>query len=121
MPNLNAALGVAQLEQLPKFLSAKRKIADTYKIALADVIEVQQEPAGCQSNFWLNAVICDDQAMRDAILETTNEAGVMTRPIWTLMSHLPMFSNCDKGPLGVSEWLSARVVNIPSGITAAML
>ena len=121
MPNLNAALGVAQLEQLPIFIAAKRQIAASYAAALADVIEVQQEPADCQSNFWLNAVICEDQAMRDTLLEASNSAGVMTRPIWTLMSHLPMYSGCDKGPLDVSEFLSSRVVNIPSGVTVAML
>jgi len=121
MPNLNAALGVAQLERLPAFLGAKRALAARYVAALTDVVEVVVEPAECASNYWLNAVVCDDRAARDAVLTETNAAGVMTRPIWALMTRLPMYQACAAGPLEVSHWLEDRVVNIPSGVTAGML
>ena len=79
------------------------------------------EPEGCQSNYWLNAIICEDGAARDTVLTATNAAGVMTRPIWALMTRLPMYAGCDRGPLPMAEWLEARVVNIPSGVTKGML
>ena len=120
MPNLNAALGLAQLEQLGLFLKVKRHIFDSYTAALSNIIEIQREPKHCISNFWLNAVICEDKNMRDVVLRETNAAGVMTRPIWTLLSQLPMYSNCDSGPLDVSQWLADRVVNVPSGVTEGM-
>jgi aminotransferase in exopolysaccharide biosynthesis len=119
MPNLNAALGVAQLERLGAFLQEKRALARHYIDGLDGMIEVVREPDGCRSNYWLNAVICDDQAMRDALLAATNAAGVMTRPIWALMTTLPMFRDAPSGPLAMSEWLAARVVNLPSGIRGA--
>ena len=116
LPNLNAALGVAQLEQLEGFVAEKRALAARYAQALSGLVEVMAEPAGCRSNYWLNALICEDLAMRDAMLAATNAAGVMTRPIWALMTRLPMYVAALRGPLPVSEWLEARVVNIPSGI-----
>lgn len=121
MPNLNAALGVAQLERLPAFLAAKRTLASRYQADLAGLVEVVVEPEGCQSNYWLNAIICEDGAARDTVLTATNAAGVMTRPIWALMTRLPMYAGCDRGPLPMAEWLEARVVNIPSGVTKGML
>ena len=121
MPNLNAALGVAQLERLAQFIVAKRALATRYIAALQDQIDVVAEPEGCQSNYWLNAVVCDDKAMRDALLKATNDAGVMTRPIWALMTRLPMFAACDSGPIPTAQWLEDRVVNIPSGVTQRML
>lgn len=119
MPNLNAALGVAQLEQIETFVAEKRALASYYQQALAADIEVVYEPVDCRSNYWLNAVVCEDQAMRDAMLKETNKAGVMTRPIWTLMTRLPMFSGAMCGPLEMSHWLEARVVNLPSSVRGA--
>jgi len=116
MPNLNAALGVAQLERLDSFVAEKRALAAFYTAELKGTLRVFQEPEDCRSNYWLNAVICEDQAMRDAMLAETNAAGVMTRPIWALMTRLPMYADALHGSLAASEWLAARVVNIPSGI-----
>lgn len=117
MPNLNAALGCAQLEQLNTFLASKRILAAAYQEYLAEsALEFVTEPANCKSNYWLNAVICEDRQMRDALLSATNGAGVMTRPIWTLMNRLPMYENAECGDLSISEWLEARVVNLPSSV-----
>jgi dTDP-4-amino-4,6-dideoxygalactose transaminase len=117
LPNLNAALGCAQLEQLPAFLESKRDLAARY-IEFFKGTDLQPivEPEDCRSNYWLNGVICQDGAQRDALLKTTNDAGVMTRPIWTLMTRLPLFTNALRGPLGNAEWLEARVVNLPSSV-----
>lgn len=118
LPNLNAALGVAQLEQLEGFVTEKRALAARYLAELADDFDVVQEPDGARSNYWLNAVICEGRAERDALLAATNGAGVMTRPIWELMTRLPMYAGARRGPLGMAEWLADRVVNLPSGIRA---
>lgn len=117
MPNLNAALGCAQLEQLLTFLASKRTLAARY-IEFFKGSELQPivEPNDCRSNYWLNGVICQDGAQRDALLKSTNDAGVMTRPIWALMTRLPMFANAVRGPLDNAEWLEARVVNLPSSV-----
>lgn len=117
LPNLNAALGCAQLEQLESFVASKRALAAEYAAQLAGSdLQFVAEPPSCRSNYWLNAVICDGRAHRDALLKATNERGVMTRPIWALMNHLPAFSHCRKGELPNAEWLEARVVNLPSGV-----
>lgn len=117
LPNLNAALGCAQLEQLEAFIEAKRALAVAYQDQLSGTnLKFVSEPAGCRSNYWLNAVICEDKAHRDALLETTNRQGVMTRPIWALMNHLSMYQNCRRGHLNNAEWLEARVVNLPSSV-----
>lgn len=116
MPNINAALGVAQLERLGAFVAEKRALAQHYIDGLAGLAEVVREPEGCRSNYWLNALVCDDMAMRDALLAATNAAGVMTRPIWALMTTLPMYAGAPRGSLPMAEWLAARVVNLPSGI-----
>lgn len=120
LPNLNAALGCAQLEQLPAFLETKRLLAQRY-IEFFEDSELQPiiEPEGCHSNYWLNGVVCQDGAQRDALLKATNDAGVMTRPIWTLMTRLPLFTNALRGPLNNAEWLEARVVNLPSSVLPA--
>lgn len=117
MPNLNAALGCAQLEQLPAFLASKRTLAARY-IEFFNDSDLQPivEPEGCRSNYWLNGVICQDGAQRDALLKSTNDAGVMTRPIWALMTRLPIYANAIRGPLDNAEWLEARVVNLPSSV-----
>ncbi len=117
MPNLNAALGCAQLEQLPAFLASKRELAQRYIQFFQDSdLQPIVEPEYCRSNYWLNGVICENSVQRDALLCATNEAGVMTRPIWTSMNRLPFFRNSPSGPLNNAEWLAARVVNLPSSV-----
>lgn len=115
MPNLNAALGCAQLEQLDGFLASKRGLAGAYRDFFKDRHEIfVEEPKHATSNFWLNAVILQNQTERDHLLEETNKAGVMARPVWTPMNLLSMFENCQHGPLDTSQWLAERVVNLPS-------
>lgn len=116
MPNLNAALGCAQLEQLPDMLARKRTLARRYAEAFATVDGVRflTEPNGAQSNYWLNALVLDDLGDRDAVLAGLNDARVAARPVWTLMHRLPMFAACPRAPLPVAEQLEATVVNIPS-------
>ncbi len=119
LPNLNAALGCAQLEQIESFIAAKRELASRYaQLFVNSSMEFVSEPEGCRSNYWLNAVVCDSREQRDALLKATNDKGVMTRPIWTLMNHLPIYSNCRKGDLANAEWLEARVVNLPSSVSS---
>lgn len=117
LPNLNAALGVAQMETLPKMLEIKAEVADRYrKFCAANGITFVDAPEGTSPNFWLNAIILDSLAERDALLEATNAAGVMTRPIWRLMSELPMYEHCQNDGLDNSRWLVDRVVNLPSSV-----
>lgn len=117
LPNLNAALGCAQLEQLPAFLASKRTLAARYiEFFKGSNLQPIVEPNDCISNYWLNGVICEDGAQRDALLKSTNDAGVMTRPIWALMTRLPIYANAIRGPLDNAEWLEARVVNLPSSV-----
>ena len=117
MPNLNAALGCAQLEQLPAFLASKRVLAERYiDYFKGGDLQPIVEPDGCRSNYWLNGVICESPEQRNALLKATNGAGVMTRPIWTLMSRLPLYANTLRGSLENSEWLEAHVVNLPSSV-----
>ncbi|GKW49722.1 aminotransferase DegT [Halomonas sp. NCCP-2165] len=117
LPNLNAALGCAQLEQLEAFIAEKRQLADNYARCLAGSgLTFVTEPDGCRSNYWLNAVICSDRAQRDKLLKVTNDQGVMTRPIWQLMNRLPMYTSAPAGNLANALWLEERVVNLPSGI-----
>ena len=117
MPNLNAALLVAQLENLDNFISSKRKLANKYKAFFnsADYVFVK-ELMESKSNYWLHSILLKNKQQRDSFLEATNTAGVMTRPIWTLMSKLPMFINCQKSDLTNAEWLEDRAVNIPSSV-----
>lgn len=120
MPNINAALGCAQLEQLPGFLVAKRDLAECYRHAFTDIpgIRFFSEPANSQSNYWLNTLLLDEECagQRTALLEATNDAGIMTRPAWTLMHNLPMFAGYPKMDLSVAESLERRLINIPSSI-----
>lgn len=117
LPNLNAALGCAQLEQLEAFISSKRELAARYAQLLeGSELQFFHEPEGCRSNYWLNAVICESHEHRDALLKATNDRGVMTRPIWQLMNHLPLYARCLRGDLTNAEWLEARVVNLPSSV-----
>ncbi len=118
MPNINAALGCAQLEQLPGFLTAKRALAQRYKEAFAAVEGVRfvDEPHYGKSNFWLNAILLNEEVAieRDSVLAATNDAGLMTRPVWTLMNKLPMYSACPAMELATAEIIERRLVNIPS-------
>jgi len=118
MPNLNAALGLAQLEQLPFFLERKRKLAELYR-RWADEhgVAVQVECKGTQANYWLNVLVLKDAGQRDQFLEQSNAQGVMTRPLWELMPNLPMFKHCQKDALTQSHWLAERLVNVPSSVT----
>ena len=117
MPNLNAALLVAQLESLDVFLENKRELALLYNdYFVANSIAFVTEPDESQSNYWLNAVVLKDKAERDIFLSETNAEGVMTRPIWTLMNKLEMFEDAQCGNLDNAMWLEDRVVNIPSSV-----
>lgn len=117
LPNLNAALGCAQLENLEAFIASKRELAASYEHFFeGQSIQFFREPEGCRSNYWLNAVVCEDLGQRDALLQESNHAGVMTRPIWKLMTHLPAFSNALRGDLANALWLEDRVVNLPSSV-----
>ena len=115
MPNLNAALGCAQMEVLPTFLEQKRALAADYATFFAGSdFQFVQEPEYAKSNYWLNAIICPDVDSRNLMLEKTNASGVMTRPIWQLMHRLPMFKDALRGDLSVSEWVEAHLINLPS-------
>ena len=117
MPNLNAALAVAQLENIDGFINSKRKLASSYK----EFFSTQEptffkEPEQSKSNYWLNTILLKNKDQRDKFLEETNSRGVMTRPIWTLMNQLPMFDHAQCDDLINSKWLNDRVVNIPSSV-----
>jgi perosamine synthetase len=117
MPNLNAALAVAQLENLDDFINSKRKLASSYK----EFFSTQEptffkEPEQSKSNYWLNTILLKNKDQRNKFLEETNSCGVMTRPIWTLMNKLPMFEHAQCDNLVNSKWLNDRVVNIPSSV-----
>jgi aminotransferase in exopolysaccharide biosynthesis len=117
LPNLNAALGCAQMERLPEMLAIKAKIAERYAETLADsAIRVILPPAGTRCNHWLNAVLFDSPAERNAFLAYSNGQGVMTRPIWRLMNRLDLYAHCQHDGLACSHWLEARVVNLPSSV-----
>lgn len=115
MPNLNAALGCAQMEVLPAFLAQKRELAEHYaKFFAGSDFHFVQEPEYAKSNYWLNAIICPDVSSRNLMLEKINASGVMVRPIWKLMHRLPMFKDALRGDLSVSEWVEAHLINLPS-------
>ena len=117
MPNINAALGCAQMENLNRFIDNKRETAEKYKIFFKDTpIEFFPEPEDCRSNYWLNAVLLPDKVARDEFLTYTNDHGVMTRPIWGLMNKQPMFAGCQTDDLMNTYWFEERVVNIPSSV-----
>lgn len=117
MPNLNAALGCAQMERLPEMLKIKAQVAQRYADFFAKTdIRLVQPIQGATANWWLNAIVLEDEAARDALLEYTNARGVMTRPIWRLIPRLEMFKHCQHDGLENSYWLEARVVNLPSSV-----
>lgn len=118
LPNLNAALGCAQLEQLSKLLAAQRDLACRYAQAIKDLPKVRllEEPAGCRSNYWLQTLILDrgNEDRRDSLLSLTRQNGLMTRPSWTLLSHLKPYRACPAAPLPVASSLERRIINLPS-------
>ena len=118
LPNINAALGCAQLEQLPEFLASKRRLFHRYNDAFSglDGLKIFHEPADRASNYWLQTLILDqpDTVQRDAILETSNDSEVVTRPTWTLLHKLPPYVDCSRAPLPISESLEMRLINLPS-------
>ena len=118
MPNINAALGCAQLENLDKFIKSKRQLALEYAEYFKYVENIQffTEPEDTFSNYWLQAVILKDKEAQQKFLQQTNDNGVMTRPIWELMNRLPMFEHCENDGLMNTIWFADRVVNIPSSV-----
>ena len=117
MPNLNAALGCAQMEMLPAMLAIKAEVAARYAAFFAGTgIQFVTPPEGSTSNYWLNAIVLGADVERDTFLEYTNSRDVMTRPIWRLMSGLEMFKHCQHDGLENSHWLEERVVNLPSSV-----
>jgi aminotransferase in exopolysaccharide biosynthesis len=125
MPNLNAALGCAQLEQLPAMIASKRWLYEQYQAAFASVagVKLVMEPSQCQSNYWLQTLLLDPELanQRDSILMATNKAGLMTRPAWILMQELAPFKDCPRMDIAVANTLSQSLINIPSssGLYAA--
>ena len=120
MPNINAALGCAQLEQLPKILQAKRYIFQQYHHAFANIdgVRLMQEMRGSISNYWLQTLILDqaDLEHRDTVLISTNDAGFMTRPIWTAMHRMSQFAQCPAMPLITANRLEKQLINLPSNM-----
>lgn len=115
LTNVNAAIGVAQMEVLDRYIGSKRAVASKYAAFFGNSrVRHVAEPEHCRSNYWLNAVLLPDRAERDAFLAYTNDRGVMTRPAWTLMSKLPMYMDCPALPLAGAQWLEDRLVNLPS-------
>ena len=118
MPNINAALGCAQMEHLEEYVLNKRETAKRYAEFFKNIDEIHffTEPEDCRSNYWLNVVILKNKAAQQDFLQYTNDHGVMTRPIWELMNRLPMFEHCLHDSLENTLWLADRVVNIPSSV-----
>ncbi|MDT8384918.1 MAG: LegC family aminotransferase [Gammaproteobacteria bacterium] len=117
MPNINAALGVAQMEELPRFVAAKRVLAQHYKSwCEKHEVKMLHEPDNAYSNYWLNTLFLEDSDQRDAFLEYTNNNAVMTRPAWQAMHCLSMYAKCHHGSLENTEWAMGCIVNIPSSV-----
>ena len=118
LPNINAALGCAQLKGLPDLVKRKRLLFESYAIALAEVegVEIVEEPSECSSNYWLQTLKLSEVVAkeRDSILEATNESGLMTRPVWKLLHTLIPYKECPRAPLPIAESLEQRLINLPS-------
>lgn len=116
MPNINAALGCAQLEKLPKFIEQKRKLTDTYKKIISQLEDVRlfTESNNVQSNYWLQTIILGEKLKRNDILKFLNNYGVMCRPIWKPMHMLKIYKNYPKAKLDYTEKLNQSIINIPS-------
>lgn len=124
LPNLNAALGCAQLEHLEEFIDSKRQLADRYRRAFAQDPDIRfvDEPAGCRSNYWLGTIALRNPSLaaRDRLLTVANDNGLMVRPAWTLLNRLPMYRECPAAPLTAANRLEAAIINLPSGPSAAL-
>jgi aminotransferase in exopolysaccharide biosynthesis len=117
MPNLNAALGCAQIECLNDFLVIKKKLANHWQQFFKKRnIKYIRPLKNNKANYWLNTLVLKTRKEREIFLKYTNKNGVMTRPIWRLMSELDMFKDCQNDGLQNSLWLQDRVVNIPSSV-----
>lgn len=117
MPNVNAAIGCAQMEYLSEILEEKRSIASRYDAFLSDSpIRFHREPDSCVSNYWLNSIEFEDKSQRDSFLEYSNNSGVMSRPLWKLMVDLPMYAHSRHDTLEVARSYVDRIVNLPSGV-----
>lgn len=117
LPNLNAAVGVAQMKSLDRILDCKREVAAIYDHFFNDRdVRFIQPCEGTIANNWLNAIVLDNKFQRDEFLRITNSMGIMTRPIWNLLSELPMYQSCENDGLQNSKWLVDRVVNLPSSV-----
>jgi aminotransferase in exopolysaccharide biosynthesis len=117
LPNVNAAIGCAQMEEIYKFLENKRELALIYKKFFEDMgIEFFAEKEGCRSNYWLNTIILKDRMQRDGFIEHTHKNNIMSRPAWTLLNALPMYADCERDDLENSQWLQDRIVNLPSSV-----
>jgi len=117
MPNTNAAIGCAQMEQIDKFIKIKRKIAQDYSnFCETNGYNFINEPEQARSNFWLNSIILEDYDQRNDFLKYSNDNGVMTRPAWNLMNTLEMFKDYPSGNLENAQWLADRIVNLPSSV-----
>lgn len=118
LPNINAALGCAQLEQLPQRRASKRRLAELYLSAFEGLDEaaIFLEPSGCESNYWLNTLVLSPGLahQRDALLDRLNDAGLQCRPVWTPMHRLAMYRDCPRASLPVTEDLVGRIINLPS-------
>jgi perosamine synthetase len=117
MPNINAAVGCAQMEYFDGVLENKRTTARMYHRFFEEVgIPFVSEPARARSNYWLNAIVLRDRRERERFLAYTIGKGIQTRPVWVLMPHLPMYRDCQSGSLDIARWLEDRLVNIPSSV-----
>jgi dTDP-4-amino-4,6-dideoxygalactose transaminase len=117
LPNINAALGCAQMELFPQFLENKRQLAAIYKDFLEKKgVNFISEGPDCRSNYWLNAIILKDRNEQDEFLQYAHSSGVMCRPVWRLMSDLEMYKHCQTDELENAKWFEERVVNIPSSV-----
>lgn len=118
MPNINAAIGCAQLEQLEIFVATKRQLFHRYVRALSDLdgVEILKEPEGAESNYWLQALVLSENADLDTLLDELHHHGIGARPLWEPLHQLPMYRDCPRSDLAVSERLAKRIVNLPSGV-----
>ncbi len=117
LTNISAAIGVAQMEQIEKYIKNKRETAKKYnEFFKSTEIKFFNEPKDTIANYWLNSIAFDNFEERNEFLKLTNDNGIMTRPIWRLMNKLKMYTNCQTGNLDNSNWLEERVVNIPSSV-----
>ena len=116
MPNLNAAFGCAQLNRLPEFLESKRKLFEVYEENLSGIsgIRLLQAPPPCTSNYWLQTILLEGTEQRDDVLAALNEAGYMSRPVWSGLHKLKPFEKCPRMEMKVTDMLEKRIINLPS-------